>query len=536
MSDEKKLSILHGAALLAGATAIVKIIGAFYKIPLSAIIGAQGFSYFYTAYEIYSVLLLISTAGLPVAVSRLISQAHSMRHYNQVRQVYRISRNIFLVLGAVSSLLMTLVCRSLANFMEQPDAWFAIGCLGPCALLVCLLSAYRGVFQGQGNMIPTSVSEVLEAFFKLVVGVATAVVLLQVPRDVSYAAGGAILGVTSGCAVATVYLFILFRKAYKSLDAGDPDQPVLGYGATAKQLLAIAFPISIGSAGLQGITGLEGKVYMTQLLGNGFTQDLADSMKGIYNMAQTIFNMPCAFITPITVSAIPAIASYLTLNRHDQVRATEESASRITALISMPCAFGLATLARPVMALLGGYTGENLELAVQLMRVLGMCSIFNSTVMLTNAIMQAHGRVTLPVVNMFVGGFLKLAVIYILTGNPDINILGVPVGTVCCYICITTLNLFAMNRCIQDPPKMVRNMLRPLVAALLMSAVVILVYTLLGKVLSLDSGMGKLLLTGVPICAGAVVYIVRAIKLKAITRDDCLLQPKGEKIANLLHL
>ena len=109
MSDEKKQSFLHGAALLAGATAIVKVIGAFYKIPLNAIIGAQGFSYFYTAYEIYSVLLLISTAGLPVAVSRLISQAHSLRHYNQVRKVYITARNIFLVLGALSSLLMTVL-------------------------------------------------------------------------------------------------------------------------------------------------------------------------------------------------------------------------------------------------------------------------------------------------------------------------------------------------------------------------------------------------------------------------------------------
>ena len=536
MAEQKKQSFLHGAALLAMATAIVKVIGALYKIPLNAIIGTRGFAYFNTAYDIYSVLLMISTAGLPVAMSRMISAASSLNNTRQMRRIYRTAQTIFLTLGAAGALLMTLFSRQLAAFQEQPDAWAAIACLGPSALLVCMISAFRGFFQGQSNMLPTSVSQVMEALCKLVVGLGAAALLLKFTQSIPLAAGGAILGVTSGCAVATVYLFILFRKAYKSLDAGDPDQPVLGYGATAKQLLAIAIPITIGSAGLQVITVLEVKVYMTQLLGNGFTQDLADSMKGIYNMAQTIFNMPCAFITPITVSAIPAIASYLTLNRHDQVRATEESASRITALISMPCAFGLATLARPVMALLGGYTGENLELAVQLMRVLGMCIIFNSTVMLTNAIMQAHGRVTLPVVNMFVGGFLKLAVIYILTGNPDINILGVPVGTVCCYICITTLNLFSMNRCIQDPPKMVRNMLRPLVAALLMSAVVILVYTLLGKVLSLDSGMGKLLLTGVPICAGAVVYIVSAIKLKAITRDDCLLLPKGEKIANLLHL
>ena len=275
----KKQSFLHGAALLAAATAVVKIIGALYKIPLNAIIGEQGFSYFYTAYEIYSVLLLISTAGLPVAVSRLISQANSLGHYNQVRQVYKTARNIFLLLGLVSSLLMTIFCRRLAEFQQQPDAWFAIGCLGPCALLVCLLSAFRGFFQGQGNMIPTSVSEVLEAFFKMVVGIAAAVLLLQATNSVPYAAGGAILGVTVSCLVSAVYLYAKFRKSYRSLPASG--EQVWPASATAKALLAIAVPITIGSAGLQLLSVLEAKLYMTQLLNLGNTQEQADTMKGI---------------------------------------------------------------------------------------------------------------------------------------------------------------------------------------------------------------------------------------------------------------
>ena len=529
MADQKKQSFLHGAALLALATAIVKVIGALYKIPLNAIIGTKGFAYFNTAYDIYSVLLMVSTAGLPVAMSRMISAASSLNNTRQMKRIYRTAQSIFLALGLAGSLLMTVFCRQLAAFQEQPDAWAAIACLGPSALLVCLISAFRGFFQGQSNMMPTSVSQVLEALCKLVVGLGAAYFLLKFTGQIPLAAGGAILGVTSGCMVATIYLFSLFRKAYKSLDEGDPSQEVLGYGATAKQLLSIAIPITIGSAGLQIITMMEVKVYMSQILNLGFTQDAADSMKGVYNM-------PCAFITPITVSAIPAITSALTLGQHNQVRATEESASRITALISMPCAFGLAVLAKPVMALLGGYTGADLELATKLMSVLGICIIFNSTVMLTNAIMQAHGHVNLPVVNMFVGGGLKLVIIYILTGNMDINIAGVPVGTVCCYICITTLNLFAMNRCITEPPHMIRNMLKPLASAGLMSAAVLGCYWLLGRVFTLGSTLGKLVLCAVPICVGVVVYVAAVVLLKAITKEDCMLLPKGEKIAKLLKL
>ena len=156
MSDSsKKQSFLYGTAMLAMATAIVKIIGAIYKIPLNAIIGKQGFSYYSTAYEIYNVLLMISTAGLPVAMSRMISQASSLGHYNQVRRIFSTARTIFLALGITGSLLMTLFCRQLAAFQNQPDAWAAIGTLGPCVLLICVMSTFRGFFQGQSNMLPT---------------------------------------------------------------------------------------------------------------------------------------------------------------------------------------------------------------------------------------------------------------------------------------------------------------------------------------------------------------------------------------------
>ena len=172
--SQKKQSFLHGTALLAMSTAIVKVIGAFYSIPLNAIIGEQGFGYYSTAYEIYTVLLMISTAGLPVAMSRMISQASSLGHYRQVRKIYTVCRTIFLTLGLLGALLMTVFCRQLAAFQQQPDAWAAIGTLGPCCFLICLMSTYRGFFQGQSNMTPTSVSQVLEAVVKLVVGIAAA--------------------------------------------------------------------------------------------------------------------------------------------------------------------------------------------------------------------------------------------------------------------------------------------------------------------------------------------------------------------------
>jgi len=527
----KKQTFLHGTMLLAMSTAIVKVIGAFYSVPLNAIIGEQGFSYYSTAYEIYTLLLMISTAGLPVAMSRMISQASSLGHYRQVRKIYTVSKTIFLALGTVGALLMTLFCRQLAAFQEQPDAWAAIGILGPCCFLICLMSTYRGFFQGQSNMMPTSVSQVLESVCKLVVGIAAAILLWWYTKSFALAAGGAIFGVTMSCLVSSFYLNRCFRKAYAVMPVSSEE--VSSGKEIAKGLLAIAVPITIGSAGLQILTVLETKIYMSQLLVT-LTQSQADIQKGIYNFTQKIFNMPCAFITPITISVIPAITAQLTKGEHAAVRATEESAARVTGLISAPCAIGLAVLAEPVTALLGGYTGERLVLATQLMTILGICIVFNAVVLLTNAIMQAHGHVNLPVINMFVGGILKLVSIYILTQNPEIGILGTPIGSILCYLCITVLNLFSLRRVMKEPPAIAKNVLRPLLAALIMGAAAYGCWY--GLKLLLGEGMSRIIACGVPIAVGACVYVVTAIKLRAITREDCLLLPKGAKIARLLHL
>ena len=526
----KKQSFLYGTALLAMATAIVKVIGALYKIPLNAIIGKQGFGYYSTAYEIYNVLLMISTAGLPVAMSRMISQASSLGHYNQVRRIYSTARGIFLTLGIAGSLLMTVFCRQLAEFQNQPDAWAAIGCLGPCVLLICVMSTFRGFFQGQSNMLPTSVSQVIEAIVKLFVGMAAAVAILYFTKSVPLAAGGAILGVTISCLVSSVYLYSCFHKAYSVLPA--TGEKADSYSRTAKRLLAIAIPITIGSAGLQILTMLETKIYMGQLLGLGYTQLEADSMKGIYNMSQTIYNMPCAFITPITISIIPAITSHLTLLDHKAAKATEESAVRVTGLICMPCAFGLAVLAEPVTALLGGYTGEDLALSTQLMSIMGMNIIFNAVVLLTNAMMQAHGHAVVPVINMFTAGILRLIVVYILTGNPAIGIVGTPIGAMVCFLCITVLNLISMRRCMPDAPAIVKNLARPFLAAAIMGVFTYGSWFAL-KTLGVTS---RLVLCALPVMVGVAVYAVAAVGLKVITRDDCMLLPKGEKIAKLLHL
>ena len=530
MAKNQKQSFLHGAAVLAAATVIVKILGAIYKIPLKYVIGETGFGYFNTAYEIYSVLLMISTAGLPVAMSRMISEAQTLGNHDQIRKIFRISLRVFLVLGAFGTLLMALFAKPLSVMYTTFDtSWAAIAALSPAVLFICVTSAFRGFFQGQSNMTPTSISQVLEALCKLIIGLAIAWLIMNVTSDgdMTLGAGGAIMGVTIGCVVAAFYLWRCFDKAAKDLPAGGQ---VKSGRQTLGQLLSIAVPITLGSAGLQIINTVDTMVYMRRLVNAvGMVQAEAEHIKGVYNFCQTIFNLPCALMTSITISVIPAITAYLTEKDFKSAEVTEGSALRISSLMAMPCAMGLAFLAGPIMNLFGD-TGEQLVVSTRIMTFLGIAVVFNSLVLVTNAIMQAHGDVNTPVINMIIGGVVKVVLNYFLVGLPELNIVGAAIGTVVCYGLITALNMISMVRHGLTRPKVFLTTLKPLLAAVLMGICAWMANGLLDSFLP-----GKLACVGA-IGLAVVVYCIFVLAFRVITYDDCMLLPGGQKIAKILRI
>ena len=567
MSDtNKKQNFLHGAALLAAAVAIVKVIGAFYKIPLRNIIGDLGYGYFITAYDIYSIFLTISTAGLPIAMSRMITQENSLEHYRSMRRVYRVSQTIFMILGVTCSLTMLIFSGQLADLLKQPGAVPSIVCLAPCAALMCAICPFRGFFQGQENMRPTSVSQVLEAIVKLIVGLALAYAVKRTTGSDSLAAGAAILGVTASCASSVIYLYAKFRPTWKALPT-ESDEEVPSVGKTIKNLLAIAVPITIGSAGLYAMNVIESGVYMRQLVSlietgrydlpliDALKTDLlattpnlsaeelysqtATSLKGIYNFGQTIFNMPVSFISPITISVMPAITAQLTLKNSRQVRSIEESSARVAGLLSAPCCIGLCLLAGPVMSLLGGYGGEGLngmklELGEKLMFLLGVGILPHALVMYTNVILQAHGRFNIPVINMMIVALVRLPMVYFLVGNPALGIMGVPISAMICNAANVAMNLVSIHFIAPEKPHLLRNLLKPMIPALIMGVVV---FGVRQGIIALSHGTpSNVILCGACVLAGACVYAFFAVVCKVITYEDCLLLPKGEKLAKVLKL
>lgn len=548
----KKQNFLTGAAILSLSTIIVKIIGMFYKIPLKAVIGDQGYAYFTAAYDIYTVLLVISTTGLPVAMSRMVSEAHTLGNGKQMQRIFRTALIAYMSIGLLGTGVMMLFPGALADMMETPKASYSIFALGPAVVFICFASAGRGYFQGQGDMRPTAFSQIIEAAGKLFLGLSFAYLVMRSTGSEAYSSGATIAGISIGAGLSALYVLISHRKNRKEVSAmgGKADS----YGATAKRLLAIAVPITIGAAGLQLINLLDSVTVVRRLLhaaeadggvinrlldiarmnpssDQSLAQDAAEIGKGIYSYCQTVFNVPTALIPCITAAIIPAITAHLTKKDHEGVKEVQHSSLRVMALIAAPCAVGMLVLSEPIMALLGNYEGDKLAIATVLLMILAPTIIVNSITTMTTAIMQAHNYMVIPVINTLIGGLLKVGVNYILVGNPNIAIVGAPIGTFVCFLVIMTLNLIAMKRILKDPPKILPCIWRSMVAAVGMGVVTFFVY----KILMGWIGSFALCCLG-SIGVAVIIYLLLVIILKPVTYSDCLLLPKGEKIAKILKI
>ena len=546
-SQGKKNTFFGGVATLATGVIIVKLIGALYKIPLANILGETGFSYFNTAYNVYNVLLMISTAGLPVALSKTVSEANALGRTNQVHRVFRVALTTFLILGALSTLIMFIGAGPITEFMGSPDSRASVRALAPAALFVCCMAAFRGYFQGHGNMVPTSVSQVVEALCKLVLGLALAYLLAK--QSIALASAGAILGVTIGTFVALLLLVFIFARSGGLAQSRSDDVPESS-GAILRTLVSIAIPITIGSSVTNIVYLVDNGLILNQLQNSlGMTQNQADSLYGIYSAAGTLYSLPSSLMIPFTASILPAVSACR--SRRDKLGASRvsESAMRMGMLIALPAGFGLTALARPITAML--YPRYDNAIAGGCLAWLGIASIFVCIMLLSNSILQAHGMVNLPVAIAAIGGIIKLSVNYVLVGIESINVVGAAIGTLCCFAVVALLDLFVIHRIIPSPPRISRIFVKPVAASAIMAAAAWAANGLLAKLLGMLapfqavdaagavtglSRMGIVLSTLGGIGVGGIVYLILVVALHVISKDDLALMPHGDKLAKLLRV
>ncbi len=551
MAQSKGQNYLHGAAILTLGVIIMKLLGFFYKIPLGNILGDEGYSMFISAYSIYNIFFTLATAGLPVALSRLVAEADANGRARQKEKTFRVALTSFTVLGVVFASIMFFFPHWLASvYLENPDAALSVRAMAPAILLVCMVSAYRGYCQGNGNMIPTTVDEVLEVFFKVASGLLIAVLVMRSfrpgdPMRLPMGSAGAIVGVSVGSVISLLYMVFYKRRHYDALaapyaagyvdpnDVPEDDELVDPALKILKDIFRIGVPIAFGACILALLNSVDSKLCMNRLQSAArFSYREAKVLYGVYGKAQTLFNLPAAFITPLTISIVPAISGALARREREHAALVTEDSMRIAVVVAIPMGVGLAVLAGPIMALL--YPGSHMA-GAGLLRIMGAASFFVCVLLMENAILQASGHERFTMLTLITGGLIKIVINFFLVARPEINIFGAPVGTLASYVVMAVMDYIYLSFKLARAPRLSRILLKPCFAALIMGAAAWAVYGLLSRALG-PGRMSLLLALGAAIFVAVAIYLALTVLTRMITREDMAMIPGGEKLAKLLHM
>ncbi len=451
-SMSRRRSFLSGAGVLTLSALVVKVIGLCYRIPLVHILGTEGMGYFNAAYELYALFCVIATAGLPVAMSVLISATEhgSDLGHAHAERVFRVSLGAFFVIGLVGSLLLWGLSEPFAALLGSGQSAACMRVIAPTVLLICLSSALRGYFQGHRNMTPTAVSQVVEAGGKLVLGLTFAAIARHGGRDLPTSAAYAIAGLTVGTALSLAYLSFskwLHGRKYPrgDLAARDitPARTVLGH------LAATAVPVTL-SAGVMAAAKCVDLVLIHRRISTlGYSSEAIASLYGCYStLAVPVFNILPSLSTSVALSAVPALAAAMGKGRDGEAEArrTATSALRVTLLIAIPASVGLAVFAEEILSLLFAGQPTAVAEATPWLACLALSVPAACLVTVTGGMLQAAGRASRSVVSMLVGVVIKAVISYILLGDGRFGMMGAPIGSLVCDTVIVVLNLIFLSR------------------------------------------------------------------------------------------
>ena len=532
MAQERQQSFMKGAAILTASTLIVKILGLLFSIPLANLIDTEGMSYFYAAYDVFAVFLALSTAGLPIAVSRMVGTAYSQGRKKEADRVFFVAFWLFFGIGLAGSLLMCFGAWDIAAVYGNPQAAPAIIALAPTMFFISIMSALRGYFQGRSNMVPTAVSQTIEAVTKVVIGVGLAVYILRQYDSNEWAAVGAIIGVSVSAFLGTLYLAIYkWNQNRRDKQVQWEDAPSAGKRELLIILLKFAIPITLGSCFLHLLDFIDGGILMNQLQHTaGFSLAEAQDMEALLGHARKFFDLPGAFVMPISTSLLPVLSGAFASGNREEVDHISFTSLRVTLLISIPASVGMCLFADPICRLLLAGKVSAAAGTAPLLSMLSVAIAFNSMLYVTNAILQSLGRPTAPVINMAVGGIVKITLSFVLIGVPQINVMGAAISTVASYALIMILNFLSIRRSLPNLRGMAKTAVPLLTSAAVMGAISYGAYW--GMKFFLSPRVAVL----PAIVIAIVVYAVCVVSFRAVSYDDVALLPKGETIARLLHI
>ena len=531
-------SFVKGAAILGIAGLIVKFIGAVFRIPLANIIGTEGMASYQVAYPIYAALVVISTAGLPTAISRMVSERVSVGDFRGAHKVFQTAFKVLLLIGIVSTIIMLIVAEPVANGVKIPEAKLSLMMIAPALLFVSLLSAYRGYFQGLQMMLPTALTQIVEQLVKLGAGLLFAS-LWWTPQAPHMGAAGALLGVSLsevGALGLIIGLYNRKKREIKNKRRMLPNTPYQSKRSILMDLLVIALPIALGGCIMPLVGAADTFIITNVMSGINYTAfnplSPSDSFSVLTGFVNPLINMPAVLSLALCMSLVPAISEARAQNNPEVVSSRSAMGFKLAILIGLPCAVGMYLLAEPIIRLLYSserITPDALLLGGELLRILAIGVLFLTLLQTMTGILQGAGHQFVPLINLGIGAIVKVVLSLVLIRVPSLNINGAAIGTAACYGIAAVLNVICVLRITRPNIRFFSGFIMPLVSSAAMGLVVYFMYG------SLSSALSNTKATIFSILAAVLVYVAMLFFTGSLKRADMEYIPGGGRIIGFMN-
>ncbi len=534
--------LLQGS-ILAIAGVITKIIGVVYRIPLTNIVGNEGMGYYSVAFSIYTIALMLTSYSLPLAVSKLVSARVAVGQYKNAYKVFRCAMMFAFVAGGLVALAIFLGADFIATSVMKMDmSVYALRVLAPCILVVAILGVLRGFFQGNGSMMPTALSQVLEQVVNAAASIIGAYLLLNTGRDLAetrgdasygpaYAAAGGTVGTVAGAAFAlitVVFVFIVYQRVFKRKMWKDRSRKKESYSRIYQILFLTIAPVILSATVYNISDFLDTAIFNNIMAAQGYQKTEYASFMGIFNSQyNTLVNVPLSVSSALAASLIPSLVTTVQTGSRKQVHNKISMVTRFNMMIAIPCAMGFLILAKPIMDLLF-YEGDN-RMAALMLQLGAVSVIFFCLSTVTNSVLQGLDDMMTPVKNAGISLLIHTLSLFLMLVVFKWNIYAVVISKIVFSGAICILNAHALRERIGYVQERRQTFIIPLLASGIMGAVTVVVH------LIFELFAGEKIATVVALFAAVFVYGAALVLLGGVTEDEVRSMPKGRMILSVCH-
>ncbi|MEG1255646.1 polysaccharide biosynthesis protein [Clostridium sp.] len=520
MNDRTELtqnSVAKGFMVMTIAMMSVKVLSVLYTPILRYILGTEGYGIYYSSYTIFTYIYTIANAGIPVAIAKLVSELQAQGNYKDAIKTFKASRFMLIIVGLVLSIFMFVGAAPLSASFNSIESTLSMRWLAPGIFFTSLMCAYKGYFQGTGNMTPTAVALVGEQTLNIIFSLLCAYLLVGSGKP--FGAAGGTIGTVVGALGASLYFIWIYNRNKDGLKYKKNESGVSRLSNTdiVKSILKYAIPITIGSGLQSSGTLVDLKTVKARLLSTGLSQKNVDIQWGYLSLYNTLISIPMAIIGALAISLLPAISRVNTLNDKKKLRFSIKSSYRVTFMIAIPCAIGLGVLSMPIVRILG-YDSEVSPLLIWGSWVLILYAIS----LVQTSILQGMGKVTIVTIFSVLGIIAKIFVNYMLVAVSGIGILGAIFGNAVCYLIMVILFQYQINKSLGDKISLIPCGFKPIIAGFGMGVITILSYKTINIIFSfiLNRYILNVITVVITIAIAALVYLLLLISIGGVKKAD----------------